>query len=186
MKPQSQYFHASNATRLQCTRKKKLRQVVHWLPHTTLSFAAIVVESPAALWSCFQALRGKKIFGKLVHCSCTAQDVLAHFVAVVLYESSRWMSFKTNSLPLQWRWALGVFYKMPIPFFFVCVSCLSLCPFSFFFYSFGTLEAPNKEKLSGHATYIFMLAPQVFFFFSSIIAYYYNLAPARQFSFWCK
>lgn len=44
------------------------------------------------------------------------------------------------------------FYKLPISFY------VRLLPVALFFF-LGTLEAPNKEKLLGHATYIFMLTP---------------------------
>lgn len=143
-------------------RKKKLRQVAaahHTVicSHCSRKPCCVVVMFPSADG-------GKKIFGKLVHCSCTAQDVLAHFVAVVLYEPSRWMSFKTNSLPLQWRWALGVFYKMPIPFFFVCVSCLSLCPFSFFFLFLRHIRSTKQRKTIGACYLHFYVGPTSFFF----------------------
>lgn len=81
---------------------ENLRQMAHLLPHRHLSTTAVVLASPAC-WCCnnVSKRKGQKLYGNLVHCLCTAQDVLVHFVAVILYESSRWMSPKTNSLPLQ-------------------------------------------------------------------------------------
>lgn len=138
--------------------------MVHLLPHTTHASATIVVASPACCYSGHVSKGwGKKNCEKLVHCSCTAQDVPVHFVAVILYEPSRWMSFKTNSLPLQWRWALGVFYKLPIPSsFFLCVSCLSLCPFSFFFLQH--IRSTKQRKTIGACYLHFYVDPICFFF----------------------
>uniref|UniRef100_A0A131YBW7 Uncharacterized protein n=1 Tax=Rhipicephalus appendiculatus TaxID=34631 RepID=A0A131YBW7_RHIAP len=76
---------------------------------------------------------------------------------------------------------LEYFISCPHSLLFVCVLSISLS-LQFFFFLRHIRSTKQKKKTIGACYLHFYVDPTSFFFFSSIIACYYNLAPAQQFS----
>lgn len=152
--------------------------MAHLLPHTHSSTTAVVLASPAC-WCCNNVSKGKgqKLYGNLVHCLCTAQDVLVHFVAVILYESSRVDGCPPKQTVFRCSDDKHLKYFISCPFLF-CVH-LSLSLLCFFL---GTFRSTKQRKSIGACYLHFYVDPISLMFFSPLLRATTNLAPAQQFS----